>query len=105
MLYRARGATARRWVAPVLLLLALILLALPEGLSRSSSLAFSPAHPVAAQGACGSLPLGGVVRLAGTPHLFVCGADGRMHWGGDTRALAQQVEAGAPIVWGTLTDL
>ena len=81
MLYRARGIAARRWVAPVLLLLALILLAVPEGLSRSPSLAFSPAHPVAAQGACGPLPAGAVVRLAGTPHLFVCGADGRMHWG------------------------
>ena len=64
-----------------------------------------PPPPVAAQAACGTVPLGGVVRLAGSPHLFVCGADGLLHWGGDTRALARQVEAGAPIAWDTLTEL
>jgi hypothetical protein len=45
------------------------------------------------------------VQLVGTPHLFIADAQGVLHWGGDTRALA-----GKEILWGnqctvTLSEL
>jgi hypothetical protein len=48
----------------------------------------------AADAACAPIAADGVVRLAGTPHLFVCGDDGLLHWAGDTRALAEH-----PVDW------
>lgn len=33
-------------------------------------------------------PPGAVIALAGTPHLFIAGEQGVLHWGGDTRSLA-----------------
>src|SRR3954447_6593327 len=59
------------------------------------------APPAQTPGTCGAVPLGAVVQLAGTPHLFICAADGLLHWGGDTRALAQQQTTGTPIDWST----
>lgn len=41
------------------------------------------ARPTAAQFARGA-----VIQLAGTPHLWIVGDDGALHWAGDTRALA-----------------
>ena len=38
---------------------------------------------------------GAIVALQGTPHLWIADAQGVLHWGGDTRALA-----GKPINWG-----
>ena len=35
-------------------------------------------------------PVGGFVALRGTPHLWFAGADGKIHWGGDTRALSDR---------------
>jgi hypothetical protein len=51
-----------------------------------------------------TIQVGGVVQLAGTPHLWIAG-DGALHWAGDTRALA-----GHRVNWGdrrelTLADL
>src|SRR5438093_10683281 len=37
-----------------------------------------------------SRPTGAVAELTGTPHLWIQDADGRLHWAGDTRALAGQ---------------
>ena len=54
---------------------------------------------MAAQAACGAVPEGGVLRLAGSLHLFVCGADGLVHWAGDTRALQQHQAAGDAVDW------
>ena len=46
------------------------------------------------------LPAGAVVALRGTPHLWVAGDDGRLHWAGDTRALA-----GKTIDWGSRREV
>ncbi|HEX2033968.1 MAG TPA: hypothetical protein VHS99_07270 [Chloroflexota bacterium] len=39
---------------------------------------------------------GTVVALRGTPHIWVAGSDGMLHWAGDTRALSQQA-----VNWGS----
>ena len=44
--------------------------------------------PVAAAQARSTFPHGTVVALQGTPHLWFADAQGVLHWGGDTRALA-----------------
>jgi hypothetical protein len=41
-------------------------------------------------------PHGAVVALRGTPHIWVAGPDGVLHWAGDTRALG-----GRPVDWGS----
>jgi hypothetical protein len=51
------------------------------------------------------VPEGAAVQLAGTPHHFVCGADGLLHWSGDTRALSQQADRGTRIDWSTRLTL
>src|SRR5262249_31767128 len=61
--------------------------------------------PAPAAGWAPTVPPGGLVQLAGTPHLFVCGTDGLLHWAGDTRALAQQVALGQPVTWGVVVTL
>lgn len=43
---------------------------------------------------------GAVVALQGTPHLWIADAQGVLHWGGDTRALA-----GKYINWGDRTTV
>ena len=43
---------------------------------------------------------GAVVALQGTPHLWIADAQGVLHWGGDTRALA-----GKHINWGDRTEV
>jgi hypothetical protein len=45
-------------------------------------------------------PTGTVVRLAGTPHLWIAGPDGRLHWLSDSRAAAQ-----LPIDWSRQTEV
>ena len=44
--------------------------------------------PALAAQAGGTITHGTVVALRGTPHLWIADADGVLHWGGDTRALA-----------------
>ena len=46
--------------------------------------------PVAAAQARSTFPHGTVVALQGTPHLWFADAQGILHWGGDTRALARR---------------
>jgi len=41
------------------------------------------------------LPHGTVVSLEGTPHLWIADEEGTLHWGGDTRALADRF-----VNWG-----
>ncbi|MGH2350818.1 MAG: hypothetical protein ACRDJN_04310 [Chloroflexota bacterium] len=53
-----------------------------------------PATPAAPSG--NTLPIGTVVALAGTPHIWIADARGRLHWAGDTAALAL---ANSPVVW------
>jgi hypothetical protein len=43
---------------------------------------------------------GAVVRLAGTPHLFIADDQQVLHWGGDTRGLARRA-----IDWNTRCDV
>ena len=43
---------------------------------------------------------GAVVALQGTPHLWIADAQGTLHWGGDTRALA-----GKHVNWGDRTEV
>ena len=43
---------------------------------------------------------GAVVALQGTPHLWIADAQGVLHWGGDTRALA-----GKHVNWGDRTEV
>ncbi len=43
---------------------------------------------------------GAVIRLAGTPHLFIVDQQRVLHWGGDTRGLA-----GRPIDWNSRCDV
>ena len=47
-----------------------------------------------------SLAPGAVVGLAGTPHLWIADAQGVLHWGGDTRALA-----GKHVNWSDRRDV
>jgi hypothetical protein len=47
-----------------------------------------------------SFPTGTVVGLQGTPHLWIAGDDGTLHWAGDTRALAART-----VFWNTRVDL
>jgi hypothetical protein len=95
---RRDGAAGRRGRRPGLALALALLAALGAALAGR----VGPPPPVAAQGACGALPEGGVLRLAGSPHLFVCGADGLLHWAGDTRALLQHQAAGGALDWDGL---
>jgi hypothetical protein len=106
-----RGSV-RRWPCRVackglrvlVVVAAVMALVSPEALGRAD------ARDVSAAG-CGPaaagppVPPGGVVQLAGTPHLFVCGADGLLHRAGDTRVLAQQVAQGQPLDWGARVTL
>ena len=55
------------------------------------------AAPVQGQGAFAH---GAVVALQGTPHLWVADAQGVLHWGGDTRALA-----GKHVNWNDRRDV
>jgi hypothetical protein len=89
---------AARGRRPVLFLVLALLAALLAALAGRAG----PPAPVAAQAACGPVPVGGVVRLAGSLHLFVCGADGLLHWASDTRALQQHQAAGDPVAWAGL---
>jgi hypothetical protein len=43
---------------------------------------------------------GGLVALAGTPHLWIADAQGVLHWAGDTRALA-----GKTVDWGSRREV
>lgn len=43
---------------------------------------------------------GDVVALRGTPHLWIAGDDGALHWAGDTRALANR-----PVNWSSRREL
>ncbi|HEU5318859.1 MAG TPA: DUF2927 domain-containing protein [Chloroflexota bacterium] len=46
------------------------------------------------------LPAGTTVGLSGTPHLWVAGQDGLLHWAGDTRALTGRV-----VDWSSRRDV
>ena len=56
--------------------------------------------PVSAVQARGAFTYGTVVALQGTPHLWFADAQGVLHWGGDTRALA-----GRYINWNNRVEL
>ena len=56
--------------------------------------------PALAAGAGTTITHGTVVGLQGTPHLWIADADGVLHWGGDTRALA-----GRHINWGDRVEV
>jgi hypothetical protein len=45
-------------------------------------------------------PSGTVFALRGTPHIWIAGPDGVLHWAGDTRALGSQ-----PVNWGTRQEV
>lgn len=47
-----------------------------------------------------TLSAGAVVALKGTPHIWIFGSDGVLHWGGDTRALA-----GKTIDWNNRREV
>lgn len=70
----------RRFLAPLLVALVLIATAMP-------ALAGTEHQSV--------LPHGTVVSLEGTPHLWIADEEGTLHWGGDTRALANRF-----VNWG-----
>jgi hypothetical protein len=48
----------------------------------------------------GTFAQGTVVALQGTPHLWIADAQGVLHWGGDTRALADR-----QVDWGTRVEV
>ena len=54
--------------------------------AASLAAAAVPAAPAAL--AAPAYAPGTVVSLQGTPHMWVADAQGQLHWGGDTRALA-----------------
>src|SRR4051794_12331147 len=54
----------------------------------------------AAPAAPGPFAPGTVVALSGTPHLWFADAQGQLHWGGDSRALA-----GHTISWNSRTEV
>ena len=56
--------------------------------------------PVSAVQARGAFAPGTVVALQGTPHLWFADAQGVLHWGGDTRALA-----GRHINWNNRVEV
>jgi hypothetical protein len=56
--------------------------------------------PPPAPPAPGTLASGTVVALRGTPHLWLAGADGALHWVGDTRALA-----GRTVDWSSRVEV
>jgi hypothetical protein len=60
----------------------------------------TPTPPPGPGPAPGALAPGTVVALRGTPHLWIAGADGALHWAGDTRALA-----GQPVDWGSRVEV
>jgi hypothetical protein len=62
----------------------------------------APAARAAAAPLLGASALAGgaVVSLKGTSHLWFAGADGTLHWAGDTRALA-----GRDVQWGNRTEV
>ncbi|MCY3914053.1 MAG: hypothetical protein OXG43_12545 [Chloroflexi bacterium] len=51
-------------------------------------LIFGMLAPALAAGTSATISHGTVVGLQGTPHLWIADAEGVLHWGGDTRALA-----------------
>ena len=53
--------------------------------SATTLVALGLAVPVQAQGVFSH---GTVIALQGTPHLWIAGDQGVLHWAGDTRALA-----------------
>ena len=55
---------------------------------------------IAAGGQDNKLSLGTVISLRGTPHLWFADAQGVLHWGGDTRALA-----GRQISWSDRVEV
>lgn len=71
------------WHARLALIAVLVLAVLPTSASTQGT--FSP---------------GAVVQLQSTPHLWFAGEDGKLHWGGDTRALA-----GRNIDWSNRTEV
>ena len=71
-------------------------LLLPLVVALVSALAVLPALPALAGTDHQSvLPHGTVVSLEGTPHLWIADEEGALHWGGDTRALANRF-----VNWG-----
>jgi hypothetical protein len=70
--------------------LGIVIVALVAGL-LPSAVAAAPAAQLAA---------GAVVALRGTPHIWIVGSDGLLHWGGDTRALD-----GKSINWNAKTEV
>jgi hypothetical protein len=64
-----------------LALLAALLLALGSSMAVTGPVTARPDEQTV-------LPVGAVVTLAGTPHLWIVGEDGALHWAGDTRSLA-----------------
>lgn len=91
MPHRTRAWSSRPVAHALRVALLLILLAvsrLPGEASR------------AAPGYQGRFAPGTVVALRGTPQLWFAGADGALHWGGDTRALADRA-----IAWGRRVEL
>ena len=66
-----------RRALPLILTLALVLMAGASALTAGAA-------PTAQQ----TLPPGTVISLSGTPHLWIADAQGVLHWGGDTRAIA-----------------
>ena len=68
-----------RRALPFILTIALVLMASASALTVGAA-------PAAQQ----TLPPGTVVSLSGTPHLWIADDQGVLHWGGDTRALANR---------------
>jgi hypothetical protein len=76
-----RGARGlRRLLGPLFVVVLALVTALPA----------LPGPALAGPAQQQTLPPGVVVALAGTPHLFIVDEQGTLHWGGDTKALANR---------------
>jgi hypothetical protein len=76
------------------------LLLVPTGATTGAPGTTTPPAAPGQGSAPADLAPGTVVALRGTPHLWIAGTDGALHWFGDTRALA-----GQPADWGSRVEV
>ena len=81
------------------LLLALVYTVAVPGLPAAAQ-STGPTGPTGAPAGVGPFQKGAVVALRGTPHLWFADDRGTLHWGGDTRALANR-----DILWSSRAEV